>query len=796
MASIKSKNIEAPEALTISHVGKVFGRENILLLYGARPVLEKDYPAYKGMPDRVFERLRNETAKEQAALLSLHTPELHKLLDAYEKVDKDDAKAIENGILLALSSKLVETNVDSISKGNSDAKGIFKLYLSWRPVGTALGVAAVVATGGALLFTGCDDERPGSEQQRFSADPSVVPKLKLNTVEPELAASSSKLLFTFVALDADKTMSVADDQGHLQQLAQGQLLYVKAGNAAQITVKNTPVTHLFYDPVASAVYYSLDGLSYKKAALSDIRFVEGGSAVSVDLASVAQKGNDANNALAKLKKDYFNLLRQGLSSMGKPVDLSWLNWSGILNGAQRATVVMTDDDQYDTVSEKGSITNIVIGKILDTFDANSGIIAHEFTHVIFFRAQEQLSPNLLAGSITQWLPEGVVEALALIIQRQETNTFQLPYGPQTASALVFLELLGADMFLKEVFSPNLVSVHDQMAGIFGESDFYERMRMMYLAGAKGAISGSYSSDPNVTSFFEMPFALRLIAEYNRVTFVGDGRLEKAGILFSAVMNDLKGAANFSGNLYASYGLAGLTYPTLKACFNGGRVLGWYDSNPPFDLIQNFYSGNLTDAMVQRYKAGILLLNSLDYTGMDLGHQQIAFSVLANMASDFSSYWDALSDSDRANPDNQKEVQAMITITEALAIRYGYSFWASISPKLRNGLAGNKIGLQDTDFNLGRPQDPATAYMDIDHIDFNVDTSDQTTIDKTAPWSTLSDGTVTIYLKQPFSYHWAGVTEGKSTYNAQVDTAGTTVTLQFNSGNLTTSGISSSLNPAP
>ncbi|MFH1221653.1 MAG: hypothetical protein V1492_01065, partial [Candidatus Micrarchaeota archaeon] len=626
---------------------------------------------------------------------------------------------------------------------------------------------------------------------------SFKPKQRLvNKSEPELAYSASTLSFTLVTLNGDTRLNVIDGSKPATK-AGGEFLYVKHGDAAQISVGKNSVTHLFYNPDSGDVYYTTDGTRYKKAAVSDVEFVEQESVASIDLQSIANKGRNANKALEVLKKDYFTLLQQGLEeSSGKPVDLSWLNTARILDDVKMTTVVMTDASIFDTQTKKGNITNIVIGQISNKMDDFSDLIAHEFTHAVM-DAQEAYLGGTITG-ITTFLYEGVTEAVSNTIQSKKYGKFSLAYGPDTTLALAYQEILGPEKFLKAVFDPSQVSLQEDMAPVLKQADLYEKMRLFYLVGIKGAVSPQYDSDPNVNRFHEMPFTVRFLGEY------GNAKNDEVK-LFSALQKDLSGASNFnSSNLAASYGLTEddvggvavfMDDSFLHRSFQGGRIIDWYVENPPFDLVTDVYVKDRTNPLTQRYKQELLLLNSLDYKGMDFSHQQIAFGVLAKMTMDFSAYWDNLSETERASPDKQNEVATMVAVTEVLAIRFGYSFWAHISPKLKNGISGQKIDLGESDFDMGRPSDPAVAYMKIDRIEYNItNTSDYTSLDKTAPWSNLADATVTIYLKESFSYELTAYTEGNRQYQVKVSAPGATIDLQFVNQSLTSvTGVSNSFN---
>src|SRR5208283_2422034 len=163
------------EEMKIGEFQTAFSRENLLIVYGDRKTLASDYGAkYAKMSDSDFKRLRIDTAKKEAKLLSYRNVQAYDALTSYRKEDKKDADALNNSIQVALSHDLLKKYVEYFSKGNDQATTYTALLYDWKTAAYLEKAAKTVASIAVGLFpAGCVAEPLRIEEGR---DPNgIVP---------------------------------------------------------------------------------------------------------------------------------------------------------------------------------------------------------------------------------------------------------------------------------------------------------------------------------------------------------------------------------------------------------------------------------------------------------------------------------------------------------------------------------------------------------------------------------------------------------------------------------------------
>lgn len=166
--------------MKIGELQSAFSRESLLIVYGDRKTLIKDYGAkYAKMSTPDFERLRMDTAKKEAKLLSLRGFQAFDALESYKKQDKKDADALNNNIQVALSHDLLKKYVEYFSKGNDQATAYTTLLYDWKTAAYIEKAAKTVASIAVGLFpAGCGAEPLRIDEGRDSNGivPTRVPR--------------------------------------------------------------------------------------------------------------------------------------------------------------------------------------------------------------------------------------------------------------------------------------------------------------------------------------------------------------------------------------------------------------------------------------------------------------------------------------------------------------------------------------------------------------------------------------------------------------------------------------------
>jgi hypothetical protein len=582
-------------------------------------------------------------------------------------------------------------------------------------------------------------------------------------------------------------------------------LYLRKGDDKKLLVNGTEYGHILIDMNTSKVYY-LKGNRYRETTIDAVSF-DFGTSVPFDLNDLVPKFKRAYDYFEELKAKYFTFLEQGFKEMGFDIDLSFLDIKKIQKKLDEMRLVVFNGNVGGSHASAEESGNKIVWNLSsfsqymgqDKQDQFLNTLVHEFTH-LFIQSATTVQSNGSMGGYTMDA-EGVTETICNLVQYQFHGTYYgLMYDDRVYLNVMLMNIVGGQEYIEGALDHKYIgNVYATLNEKLGK-DTSEKMFRYYN-------NGNFDMDLSCGDWSNRLLTIRLL-----------GELQEAGYDVATLVS---GIERYLDNKYYTgkkkeflekYQLDPQK-PILEQSYSGNSLEGWPTSKP-FNIYEDIQKW--PEWMKQKYNKHIWLLNSMDYQGYNLDHQQIALGVIRNVLDDFAEYWNGLPTSERTKLEHLNEVEFITKFAYSYMARYGLMFNNVLSDLWSVYGTEGPITIPENDFmvdaDIGAQ---GKKTMKIKSIEFSEDMtvastkkgkktkwqigtntygitqltydslSGKTNIGK--PDSKITSGTITIELDEPLNYeHHTYLPDGQVVHTD----SGSTIQIKIDKTGVTATGISS------